>query len=63
MKTGYTKPAGYSLMSAFSFDDGEIVIGLFGYTSKNNRFLDAIALVKAVKEQLRLEQASDESVG
>ena len=63
MKTGYTKPAGYSLMSAFTFDDGEIVIGLFGYTSKNNRFLDAIALVKAVKQQLRLEQVSDESVG
>ena len=41
MKTGYTRPAGYSLMSAFTFEEGEIIIGLFGYTSKNNRFLDA----------------------
>lgn len=63
MKTGYTRPAGHSLMSAFTFEEGEIVIGLFGYTIKNNRFLDAIRLVNAVKEQLRLEMASDESVG
>lgn len=63
MKTGYTLPAGHCLMSAFVFEEGEIVIGLFGYTIKNNRFLDAIRLVKAVKEQLRLEQLSDESVG
>ncbi|MBR4291364.1 MAG: D-alanyl-D-alanine carboxypeptidase [Oscillospiraceae bacterium] len=63
MKTGYTRPAGYSLMSAFTFDEGEIVIGLFGYTSKNSRFWDAIQLVKAVKTQLRLEMQSDESVG
>jgi len=63
MKTGYTRPAGYSLMSAFTFDEGEIVIGLFGYTAKNARFLYAINLSKAVKEQLRLEAASSESVG
>lgn len=63
MKTGYTRPAGYSLMSAFTFDEGEIVIGLFGYTAKNARFWDAIQLVKAVKTQLRLEMQSDESVG
>lgn len=63
MKTGYTRPAGYCLMSAFTFEEGEIVIGLFGYTAKNSRFWDAIRLVKAVKEQLRLEQLSDESVG
>lgn len=63
MKTGYTKPAGYCLMSAFTFEEGEIVIGLFGYTDKNSRFTDAIQLVKAVKEQLRLEMASNESVG
>lgn len=63
MKTGYTRPAGYCLMSAFTFEEGDIVIGLFGYTSKNARFLDAIALSKAVKAQLRLEMQSDESVG
>ena len=63
MKTGYTRPAGYSLMSAFTFEEGEIIIGQFGYINKNNRFTDAIALVKAVKEQLRLEMVSDESVG
>lgn len=55
MKTGYTRPAGYCLMSAFTFDEGEIVVGLFGYTSKYERFNDAIRLVNAVKEQLRLE--------
>ena len=63
MKTGYTRPAGYCLMSAFEFEEGEIVIGQFGYVNKNNRFTDAIQLIKAVKEQLRLEAASDESVG
>ena len=63
MKTGYTRPAGYCLMSAFTFEEGEIVIGLFGYTSKNARFLDAIRLVKAVKEQLKQDLLADASVG
>ena len=63
MKTGYTRPAGYCLMSAFSFEEGDIVIGQFGYIDKNNRFIDASNLIKAVKNQLRLEAASDESVG
>ena len=63
MKTGFTRPAGYSLMSAFSFEEGDIVIGQFGYINKNARFTDAITLIKAVKNQLRLEAASDESVG
>lgn len=63
MKTGYTRPAGYCLMSAFSFEEGDIVIGQFGYIGKNNRFIDASNLIKAVKNQLRLEAASDESVG
>lgn len=63
MKTGFTRPAGYCLMSAFTFEEGDIVIGLFGYTSKNSRFLDAIHLIKAVKQQLRAEMVSDESVG
>lgn len=63
MKTGYTRPAGYCLMSAFTFDEGEIVVGLFGYTSKYARFDDAVTLVDAVKHRLRLEQLSGESVG
>ena len=63
MKTGYTKPAGYSLMASFTYEEGDIVIGLFGYVNKNARFTDAINLVKAVKNQLRLEAESDKSVG
>lgn len=63
MKTGYTRPAGYSLMSAFSFEEGDIVIGLFGYVDKTMRFDDACDLINAVKNQLRLEAKSDESVG
>lgn len=62
MKTGYTRPAGYSLMSAFTYEEGAIVVGLFGYTDKNERFPDAIRLATAVREQLTLE-ASTESVG
>ena len=63
MKTGYTRPAGYCLMSAFTFDEGEIVVGIFGYTSKDARFDDAVILAEAVRNQLRLEQLSTESVG
>ena len=63
MKTGYTKPAGYSLMASFTYEEGDIVVGLFGYVNKNARFTDAINLVKAVKNQLRLEAESDKSVG
>ena len=63
MKTGYTRPAGYCLMSAFTFDEGEIVVGIFGYTSKDARFDDAVILAEAVRNQLRLEQISTESVG
>ena len=63
MKTGFTRPAGYCLMSAFTFEEGDIVIGQFGYIDKNNRFTDAINLIKAVKAQLRLEAASSEGVG
>ena len=63
MKTGYTRPAGYSLMSAFSFEEGDIVIGLFGYVDKTMRFDDAIDLYKAVRDQLRLQGKSSESVG
>ena len=63
MKTGYTRPAGYSLMSAFTFEEGQVVVGLFGYTDKFERFDDAVTLADAVRAQLRLEHLSDESVG
>lgn len=56
MKTGFTRPAGYSLMSAFTFEEGEIVVGLFGYTGKFDRFPDAIRLAAAAQDQLRLEE-------
>lgn len=61
MKTGYTRPSGYCLMSAFQFDEGEIVVGLFGYPKKYDRFVDAIRLADAVRNQLSLER--DDSVG
>ena len=61
MKTGYTRPAGYSLMSAFTYEEGAIVVGLFGYTDKYERFPDAIRLVTAAKKQLRLEAAQAKS--
>ena len=65
MKTGYTRPAGYSLMSAFTYDEGAIVVGLFGYTDKYERFNDAVRLSTAAKEYLKLEaeQAEAASVG
>ena len=55
MKTGYTRPSGYCLMSAFTFDEGEIVVGLFGYTDKYDRFEDAAALADAARNYLPLE--------
>ena len=53
MKTGYTRPAGYSLMSAFTYEEGAIVVGLFGYTDKFERFTDAARLANVVSEQLK----------
>ena len=47
----------------YLLEEGDIVIGQFGYINKNNRFIDAINLIKAVKAQLRLEAVSSESVG
>lgn len=62
MKTGYTRPAGYCLMSAFTFEEGEIIVGLFGYTAKYDRFYDAVALADAAKEQLLLERTVQEEM-
>lgn len=61
MKTGYTRPSGYCLMSAFTFEEGEIVVGLFGYTDKYERYVDAAALADAVRYQLLLEQIDPEN--
>ena len=68
MKTGYTRPSGYCLMSAFTYEEGEIVVGLFGYTDKYERYADAALLADTVRYQLFLEQADPdhakiESVG
>ncbi len=61
MKTGYTRPAGYSLMSAFSYKEGAIVVGLFGYVDKYERFPDVIRLATTVTELL--DKAEAASVG
>ena len=54
MKTGYTRPAGYCLMSAFRCNDGrKLVIGLFGYADENQRFRDTVKVAKACKELLK----------
>ena len=56
MKTGYTRQAEYSLMSAFKMSDGRIlVIGAFGYADEYQRFREVIQLVKACKTQLEAE--------
>ncbi len=62
MKTGYTRPAGYSVMTAFTYEEGAIVVGLFGYTGKYDRFRDAIRLAVATKEQLRAEARLQEEI-
>lgn len=61
MKTGYTRPAGYSLMSAFTYEEGAIVVGLFGYTDKYERFPDAIRLANAARQQLQLEAEQEQA--
>jgi D-alanyl-D-alanine carboxypeptidase len=56
MKTGYTRQAEYSLMSAFKYGDGRIfVIGVFGYADEYQRFREVIQLAKACKTQLEAE--------
>lgn len=62
LKTGYTRPAGYCLISAFTFEEGEIIVGLFGYPQKYDRFADAIRLANAARDQLRLEAKLQEEI-
>ena len=52
MKTGYTRPAEYCLMSAFRLSDGRnLVVGVFGYADSYKRFNDVNKLVAACKDQ------------
>jgi D-alanyl-D-alanine carboxypeptidase (penicillin-binding protein 5/6) len=56
MKTGYTRPAEYCLMSAFRLSDGRnLVVGVFGYADSYKRFNDVNKLVAACKEQFAEE--------
>lgn len=62
MKTGYTRPAGYCLLSAFAQEEGALVVGLFGYVNKYARFDDAVTLVTAVREQRLLDAQLQEDI-
>ena len=56
MKTGYTRPAEYCLMSAFRLIDGRnLVVGVFGYADSYKRFNDVNRLVAACKDQFAEE--------
>ena len=47
MKTGYTTPAGYCLLTAYEIDGRFIIIGIFGCSGINDRFKDANKLFEA----------------
>lgn len=56
MKTGYTRPAEYCLMSAFRLIDGRnLVIGVFGYADTYKRFNDVSKLANACRDQFDAE--------
>lgn len=55
MKTGHTRQAGFSLMSAVEDGERTLVIGVFGYTDELTRFEDTITLLKACKGELKVE--------
>lgn len=44
LKTGYTDDAGSCLLSAFSVEDGTVLIGVFGGTGRDDRYTDALTL-------------------
>lgn len=53
MKTGYTRQAEYSLMSAFSCSNKhKLVIGVFGYADEYQRYRDVIRLADACKAEM-----------
>lgn len=47
MKTGYTRAAGYCLMSAFAIEGKTLIVGIFGCPEMMDRFADANAVYDA----------------
>ena len=47
LKTGYTKEAGYCLLSAFETEEGHILVGIFDAENKLSRYGDAADLYRA----------------
>ena len=47
LKTGYTKEAGYCLLSAFETETGHILVGIFDAENKLSRYGDAADLYRA----------------
>jgi D-alanyl-D-alanine carboxypeptidase (penicillin-binding protein 5/6) len=47
MKTGYTRAAGYCLMSAFRMEGKTLMVGIFGCPESNDRFIDANGVYNA----------------
>ena len=45
LKTGYTTPAGYCLLSAVRVGDRELLVGVFGSSEKDGRFADTLLLL------------------
>jgi len=50
MKTGYTRAAGYCLMSAFRLEGKTLMVGVFGCPESNDRFTDANAVYDAYRK-------------
>ena len=46
LKTGYTKQAGYCLLSAFETEQGPLIVGIFGSENKYSRYADAVKLME-----------------
>ena len=53
MKTGFTRQAEYSLMSAFKCGSRTLVVGAFGYEDEFQRYRDVSQVVKTCKELLK----------
>ena len=52
MKTGYTRQAGYSLMSAFRQGNRTLVIGVFGNPTSDGRWEDIISIWETCKQYI-----------
>ena len=52
LKTGYTTPAGYCLLTAYKVDGRYVIIGIFGCASANTRFKDANKLFEVYRPYL-----------